>query len=749
MWLTLPIPANSIFLQHNPESFRCLAKRDTQQELQTTASVPPSNIPSQASGVAKPASIDPITGAAPKVSSSRSSSTSSSSSGPWPASAWPRGVISPVCRECGGRRVIASAAGPLPCPSCISWQRPDYKRDEPLLTVKDLNLNSLEDLKITNGTNFDGTAKSSRSDDELVRTASTKFDSENSTSTDDESDDGLSSTGRRGGQMTEQKRLAIKLAMQSRGPLATDHKRRISNAMRERYASNPSMRQVGRPKKCSHCGELGHNRKKCPQLIKAIGLDNRVGKEEQLDEIIGKLDPRDRKSASNKRMCGVCGQLGHNKRSCPEFAARQAMSSSQKSAKVIIIEEEEEEEKIDELEEQLNAKVEVKEKKQQLPLAGNAMNNSSTTTVSVPSSQEMLIKGSMNGEVSDNDETEKTAVQTNNAPQKAAPRFTSGPSSVARRPSTSSEKTMNMAPQILPPQVLRTLPGSDLALTEDGALVFPLPSNPEQCVAQAEGAVLRAWGDGIRRQSLELLLPQSGQDAGDAWPGGIRQQFRAALPMLESLLLRLKRAEGLEGRITAEWLDEGDCVGAWQSERLAAVVFPTADTLPSVRRIDDALSGKRLVLVVNSQWQPQGQIVSDFGFGRSRRSAERYIASLEEVYYLRRIRVLGDEVRVLRCYPAQWQVHYVRSAGETELVAVEQEKPTYQRLLELLQGVRDSRASKSWLDRALDKRFYDDIGAYSEGSPRDEEEGIIRDIITGEIIGRRNNIKMNNDTDFN
>ena len=116
---------------------------------------------------------------------------------------------------------------------------------------------------------------------------------------------------------------------------------------------------------------------------------------------------------------------------------------------------------------------------------------------------------------------------------------------------------------------------------------------------------------------------------------------------------------------------------------------------------------------------------------------------------MRRIRVLGDEVRVLRCYPAQWQVHYVRSAGETELVAVEQEKPTYQRLLELLQGVRDSRASKSWLDRALDKRFYDDIGAYSEGSPRDEEEGIIRDIITGEIIGRRNNIKMNNDTDFN
>lgn len=50
--------------------------------------------------------------------------------------------------------------------------------------------------------------------------------------------------------------------------------------------------------------------------------------------------------------------------------------------------------------------------------------------------------------------------------------------------------------------------------------------------------------------------------------------------------------------------------GAWQSERLAAVLFPTADTLPAVRRIENALSGQRLVLVVNPQWQVEGQIIS-------------------------------------------------------------------------------------------------------------------------------------------
>ena len=141
---------------------------------------------------------------------------------------------------------------------------------------------------------------------------------------------------------------------------------------------------------------------------------------------------------------------------------------------------------------------------------------------------------------------------------------------------------------------------------------------------------------------------------------------RVAKPMIETLLLRLKQAADLSGRITAEFLDETDCVGercaalrcaalrcavlccgkqcctvaccavlsccadarsltgswadgsglessvvscmpeadpprpachagpllsagTWQSERLAAVLFATADTLPDLRRIDDAL----------------------------------------------------------------------------------------------------------------------------------------------------------------
>lgn len=114
------------------------------------------------------------------------------------------------------------------------------------------------------------------------------------------------------------------------------------------------------------------------------------------------------------------------------------------------------------------------------------------------------------------------------------------------------------------------------------------------------------------------------------------------------------------------------------------MLFPTADTLADLRNMDDALrwvgglraraqstaawgwrglvlsgcppcctsgadpprrtcrplvppwrSGKRLTVVVNPQWQLQGQVVSDFGIGRARKAAERFVAAFEDVYYLR------------------------------------------------------------------------------------------------------------------
>ena len=54
--------------------------------------------------------------------------------------------------------------------------------------------------------------------------------------------------------------------------------------------------------------------------------------------------------------------------------------------------------------------------------------------------------------------------------------------------------------------------------------------------------------------------------------------------------------------------------------------------------------------------RPRPQVVSDFGFGRARRRAELFISGYERTYYLRRVRILGDDVRVFKCYPGPWQV---------------------------------------------------------------------------------------------
>lgn len=156
----------------------------------------------------------------------------------------------------------------------------------------------------------------------------------------------------------------------------------------------------------------------------------------------------------------------------------------------------------------------------------------------------------------------------------------------------------------------------------------------------------------------------------------------------------------------------------WRSPRLAAAMFVTADTLHEMQAQRPEPGGKLLLLFINPQWQSEGQVVSggcaycilnisigvgsegqcmctdcssratsrsrqevltrhcdalpcdgkplqqpgpsqcpvDFGFGRTRKQAERFVGTCEEVYVLRRYRVFGDDVRLLRSYPSTWQV---------------------------------------------------------------------------------------------
>lgn len=65
---------------------------------------------------------------------------------------------------------------------------------------------------------------------------------------------------------------------------------------------------------------------------------------------------------------------------------------------------------------------------------------------------------------------------------------------------------------------------------------------------QASAAVSRAHEAGVKRQKLELLLPQAGATSSQgSWPGGIRQQAQFAVPrLIEPLLKELKQQEAFQ-----------------------------------------------------------------------------------------------------------------------------------------------------------------------------------------------------------
>lgn len=43
-------------------------------------------------------------------------------------------------------------------------------------------------------------------------------------------------------------------------------------------------------------------------------------------------------------------------------------------------------------------------------------------------------------------------------------------------------------------------------------------------------------------------------------------------------------------------------------------------------------------------------------FGRSKQEAEDFVGSFEDAAVTKRLRIMGDDVRLFRCFPGDWQV---------------------------------------------------------------------------------------------
>eukprot|EP00210_Caulerpa_lentillifera_P002215 g2129.t1 len=209
---------------------------------------------------------------------------------------------------------------------------------------------------------------------------------------------------------------------------------------------------------------------------------------------------------------------------------------------------------------------------------------------------------------------------------------------------------------------------------------FSVPESPEDAADQAVQASRVAWQEGIKKQRIDFLPPLTGATDLDDWPGGIRQMFSAILPSVERFLLGLKATEGLQCPLESKILDEGDAVALWSGQKIKALLFPTSETLLQSQEIGS--KDVELYLLINPQWQ-EGQVISDFGFGRQKKQVEDFVNEFEFTYSLKQYRIQGRALKILRCYPDNWRV-FVSENSEDTCIAEETTKPTYQRLEEIL-----------------------------------------------------------------
>ncbi|GAB5357327.1 hypothetical protein AAMO2058_000365200 [Amorphochlora amoebiformis] len=237
--------------------------------------------------------------------------------------------------------------------------------------------------------------------------------------------------------------------------------------------------------------------------------------------------------------------------------------------------------------------------------------------------------------------------------------------------------------------------------TASDVVKYSIPQNSEATAQQALDSVVRGLKDGKKLQRIELMLPLIGATDLDDWPGGIRQQFKAARPMVEQILLGLRRelqtSQMLEGSI----LDQGDATASWENDKITAVLFPTAET---VSYIDQAVKkgADRLVLLINPQWNKGGSnFVSDFGWGKKKADAEGLINSFEFSYSFEQRKQGGANIKILRQYPDDWQAMVTEDDRHFDLIGTTENRPSYQTVEGMLK--------KAYPDEDIFSRFVKEL----------------------------------------
>jgi hypothetical protein len=201
----------------------------------------------------------------------------------------------------------------------------------------------------------------------------------------------------------------------------------------------------------------------------------------------------------------------------------------------------------------------------------------------------------------------------------------------------------------------------------------------------------KASQDGIKRHSIQMLLPIIGATELDDWPGGARQMMEAASPLVMDILklqpVSKKSEEENDGQrqttsmnILESVIDQADGVRALFAQAndakddCCSILLPSGDTVMKLKEIDAQVGEKRNMILVNSQWRRK----TDFGmaFFGGREEKIHFVEQFVPTFHCSNSMIEGEIVRILRTYPGPWRVflRVVKENGDVDWINIG-EKP--------------------------------------------------------------------------
>jgi len=267
------------------------------------------------------------------------------------------------------------------------------------------------------------------------------------------------------------------------------------------------------------------------------------------------------------------------------------------------------------------------------------------------------------------------------------------------------------------------------ATVEDVTKRLNVPFTFQEMCRDASSAMTDAYGKGITRQIVRVLLPRDPSNANlgvlyendaevsssssafgsdvvlvppdETWQGGIMQLYRAAAPTAQEMLRCFSPAQGgippkmLEDRSVDESGVDG--IGLWVTENVDAkddvscFVQPSQETVDYVEAISKQ-AGERLVMLLNPQWRSVddaldasskaggffGKLASSLG-GKGGSMKRLDDLGYQAVFTIEGYVCKNRDIRLIKRFDSDWRVFAADAEGQNYTpVGSSKERPTYQ-----------------------------------------------------------------------